>query len=65
MMRFDLRLRPDRVTALKKLAGKLTFEGDGTPVRWTDLVRRGIEWVLSTEGDPAKVPGMNNMEKKA
>jgi hypothetical protein len=57
MVRFDLRLCPDRVAALKRLAGKLTYEGDGTTLRWTDLVRRGIEWVLNAEG---QAPATNN-----
>ena len=56
MERFDLRLSPDRVAALKRLAGRLTYEGDGTTIRWTDLVRRGIDWVLGAEGDQAKAP---------
>jgi hypothetical protein len=50
MERFDLRLPPDQVTALKRLAGRLTYEGDGTTVLWTDLVRRGIDLVLA-EGE--------------
>jgi hypothetical protein len=59
MERFDLRLPPDRVAALKRLAGRLTYEGDGGTVLWTDLVRRGIDWVLEVEGDqvaPAREP---------
>jgi hypothetical protein len=55
MKRFDLRLPPDRVAALKRLAGRLTYEGDGTTVRWTDLVRRGIDLVLETEGELLQV----------
>ena len=50
MERFDLRLPADRVAALKRLAGRLTYEGDGTTVLWTDLVRRGIDLVLDAEG---------------
>jgi hypothetical protein len=53
--RFDLRLPPDRVAALKRLAGRLTYEGDGATVRWTDLVRRGVDWVLQAEGERTAV----------
>lgn len=56
MQRFDLRLPPDRVTALKRLAGRLTSEGDGVTVRWTDLVRLGIDLVLDTGGRRAAPP---------
>jgi hypothetical protein len=64
MVRFDLRLCPERVTALKRLAGRLTYEGDGTTVRWTDLVRRGIDMVLGAQGDPAKVTNIEMKETK-
>ncbi len=65
MVRFDLRLCPERVTALKKLAGRLTYEGGGTTtVRWTDLVRRGIDLVLDAGGDPEKVAVKNINEKE-
>ena len=57
MERFDLRLPPERVAALKRLAGRLTYEGDGVTVLWTDLVRRGIDMVLDAESEPALSPG--------
>ena len=56
MERFDLRLPPDRVAALKRLAGRLTYEGDGATVLWTDLVRRGIDMVLDAERELKNAP---------
>jgi hypothetical protein len=56
MERFDLRLPTDRVAALKRLAGRLTYEGDGTTVLWTDLVRRGIDMVLAGAGELKNAP---------
>ena len=55
MVRFDLRLCPVRVAALKRLAGLLTYES-GDTVRWTDLVRRGIDWVVDAGGERNKAP---------
>jgi hypothetical protein len=57
MERYDLRLPPDRVAALKRLAGRLTYEGDGQTVLWTDLVRQGIDWVLEAGGRRLAPPG--------
>jgi hypothetical protein len=64
MERFDLRLPPDRVAALKRLAGRLTYEGDGDTVQWTDLVRRGIDLVLEGAGG-MKNPPAEKSERRA
>jgi hypothetical protein len=62
MERFDLRLPPERVATLKRLAGRLTSEGDGTTVLWTDLVRRGIDMVLDGAGELRNMPTRTNAD---
>jgi hypothetical protein len=52
MKRYDVRLPPERVEALKQLAKRLTVKWGGKPVLWTDLLRDGIDWVISMQGLP-------------
>ncbi len=59
MDRFDLRLDKTKVIALKRLAGRLSYES-GTAIRWTDLVRSGIDGVLAGKNISTPLNGANN-----
>ena len=62
MERFDLRLNSSRVTDLRRLAGKLSYES-GVTVRWTDLVRLGVDLVLARDSSVPPTTGANNHMK--
>ncbi len=67
MERFDLRLDNAKVTALKRLAGRLSYEsGSGSTIRWTDLVRSSIDVMLAGQNIEVPLDGANNetMETK-
>src|SRR5262249_6672794 len=61
MQRYDVRLHPDTVAALKRLALNLSCER-GTPVSWVDLLRHGMDLVLASEGQGLRraVPPFRN-----
>ena len=59
---YDIKLSPRSVDELKQLSRRLSYDRN-QDIGWPDLVRLGIEWVLSAEGDPAKVPAMNNQKE--
>jgi hypothetical protein len=63
LMPYDLRLLPERVTALKQLARRLSYVSQ-KDVGWTDLVRRGIDMVLVAEGEAVPEPAVNKSQTK-
>ena len=47
--RYELRMCPDKVEALKSLARKLAYER-GSKCSWSDLAREGADLILLTHG---------------
>ena len=50
MTRYELRFSDERSGALRKLALRLGFER-GEPISLADLVRSGVDWILTPEGE--------------
>lgn len=50
MERFDVRLAPEKVDAMRRLARKMSLRED-RDLTWADLLRLGAEMVMSPEGE--------------
>jgi hypothetical protein len=58
MTAVEIRMRPDKIEALRALARRLAYER-GKKCTWADLAREGAEIILQTYGGPAPQRGHN------